>query len=153
RTLLNIINNIDRDRFTPVLVTLDFNSDYEMNVDPDVIFIKLNKKRLRQAIFPLGKVIRCVKADIVFSTIPVYNTVAILGNIFSFTHARNVIREADNLGGDWKTNLKLIGFGLVYKLSSQIVSLSQGVKENLIKRYKIKASDIEVIYNLVDLEN
>ncbi|HLR01824.1 MAG TPA: glycosyltransferase [Virgibacillus sp.] len=153
RTLLNIINNIDRDRFTPVLVTLDFNSDYEMNVDPDVIFIKLNKKRLRQAIFPLGKVIRQVKADIVFSTIPVYNTVAILGNMFSFTRAKNVVREADNLGGTFGKDLKLSVFGLVYKKASQVVSLSEGVKENLIKRYHVKPEDIKVIYNPVDIDH
>jgi len=153
RTLLNIINNMDRDKFTPVLVTLDFNSDYEMNVREDVVFIKLNKKRLRQAIFPLGKVIRQVKADIVFSTIPVYNTVAIFGNMFSFTRAKNIIREADNLGGTFGKNLKLALFGMVYKKASQIISLSEGVKENLVKRYHIQPDAIKVIYNPVDIEH
>lgn len=153
RTLLNILNNIDRDKFTPILVTLNYNGDYEHSVKSDVKFIKLDTQRLRKAIFPLANVIRKEKVDIVFSTIPNYNTIAILANLFSFTKAKNVVREADNLGGSFSTNLKLMAYGLIYKLSSQIVSLSEGVKENLVKRYKIKPKNIEVIYNPVDLEN
>ena len=153
RTLLNIINNLDREKFTPLLVTLDFNGDYEEDLKEDVPLIKIKTKRLRKSIFPLGKLIRQEKADIVFSTIPNYNTIAILANLFSFSKAKNIVREADNLGGSFAVNVKLIGYGLLYKLSSQIVSLSEGVKNNLVKRYKIKARDIKVIYNPVDLKS
>ncbi len=153
RTLLNIINNIDRLKFEPILVTLDFNGNYEDKVKSDITFIKLNTKRLRKAIIPLAKVIREEKVDLVFSTIPNYNTIAILANFFSFTRAKNIVREADNLGGNTITNLKLIGYGWLYKLSSQVIALSEGVKENLVKRYKIKPEHVKVIYNPIDLEN
>lgn len=153
RTLLNIINNLDREQFTPILATLDFDGNYEKDIKSDVTFIKLDETRLRKSIIPLSKIIRKERPDIVFSTIPVYNTIAILANILSFTRAKSVIREADNLGGNLMTNLKLLGFGFIYKFSSQIVSLSEGVKENLIKRYKVRAKNIEVIYNPVDLKN
>lgn len=133
RTLLNIINNIDRLKFEPILVTLDFNGNYEDKVKSDITFIKLNTKRLRKAIIPLAKVIREEKVDLVFSTIPNYNTIAILANFLSFTRAKNIVREADNLGGNTITNLKLIGYGWLYKLSSQVIALSEGVKENLPK--------------------
>lgn len=152
RTLLNIINHLDRTMFTPVLVTLDFKSNYEKNVRSDVVFIKINKKRLRHAIIPLAKLIRQVKADIVFSTIPVYNTVAILGKMISFTRAKTIVREADNLGGTFGKDLKLACFGLVYKRADQIVSLSEGVKKNLVERYHMKPQDIKVIYNPVDID-
>lgn len=153
RTLLNIINNIDRLKFEPILVTLDFNGNYEDKVKSDITFIKLNTKRLRKAIIPLAKVIREEKVDLVFSTIPNYNTIAILANFLSFTRAKNIVREADNLGGNTITNLKLIGYGWLYKLSSQVIALSEGVKENLVKRYKIKPEHVKVIYNPIDLEN
>jgi glycosyltransferase involved in cell wall biosynthesis len=153
RTLLNIINNLDREKFSPILVTLDFRGDYEKDLKEDIPLIKLNTKRLRKAIFPLAKLIRMEKPDIVFSTIPNYNTIAILANILSGTKAKNIVREADNLGGSFAVNVKLLGYGMLYKLSSQIVSLSEGVKENLVKRYKINAKHIEVIYNPVDLKS
>ncbi len=152
RTFLNIINNLDRDKFDPLLVTLDYEADYESYLNEDIRFIKLNTKRLRSAIFPLAKLIRREKADIVFSTIPNYNTIAILGRLFSFTNAKNVVREAAYLGGDFKTNLKLKVYGLLYTLSSRVIALSEGVKGNIVKRYNVKESKINVIYNPIDIK-
>ncbi|MCD8503275.1 MAG: glycosyltransferase [Bacillaceae bacterium] len=151
RTLLNIINNLDRDKFMPLLVTLNFNGTYETELKEDVQFIKLETKRLSRAIIPLAKIIKEESVDLVFSTIPRVNTIAILATKLARNGAKSVIREADNLGGNFKTNLQLRGFGLVYKLADQIVSLSEGVKDNLVKRYKVKRDDIKVIYNPVDL--
>ncbi|WP_339226563.1 glycosyltransferase [Oceanobacillus sp. FSL K6-2867] len=152
RTLLNILNNIDRSKFIPILVTLQYDGSYEKYLETDVKFIKLKTKRLRSAIFPLAKVIREEKADIVFSTIPNYNTIAILGNFFSFTGAKNIVREAAFLGGSPAADFKLRLYGLLYKLSSRVIALSNGVKENIVKRYKVKREKINVIYNPVDIE-
>ncbi|WP_342746488.1 glycosyltransferase [Sutcliffiella horikoshii] len=151
RTLLNIINNLDRERFSPVLVTLNYEGSYETELKSDVKVIKLNTKRLSRSIFSLSKLIRTEEIDIVFSTIPRVNTIAIIANLLSFSKAKNVIREADNLGGSFTENLRLLAFGAIYKLSSQIISLSEGVKVNLINRYKVKADRIKVIYNPIDL--
>ena len=152
RTLLNILNNMDKTKFTPVLVTLNYNGNYEQYLDPDIKFIKLKTKRLRSAILPLAKVIREERADIVFSTIPNYNTIAILGNLLSFTGVKNIVREAAYLGGTTTSNLKLRIYGLLYKFSSKVIALSNGVKENIIHRYKVKPEKIEVIYNPVDID-
>lgn len=153
RTLLNIMNNLDRDRFIPMLATLNFNGAYEEELKPDVHFIKLESKRLRGAVWPLARLIRKHRVDIVFSTIPNVNTIAIAARWLSFTRAKNLIREADNLGGRLSTNVKLWCFGRVYTRAHQIVSLSEGVKANLVKRYRLKPEAIRVIYNPVDLEN
>lgn len=153
RTLLNIMNNLDRDKFIPILVTLNYKGNYEKHLKADVEFYKLKEKRLRQAIFPLAKFIRRRKVDIVFSTIPNYNTIAILSRIFSFSSAKSIVREADNLGGSFLTDMKLRFYGIMYRFSSQIISLSEGVKENLVEKYKVKPDAIKVIYNPVDIEN
>ncbi|AST93384.1 glycosyl transferase [Sutcliffiella cohnii] len=152
RTLLNIINNLDRTKFSPTLVTLNFNGSYESELKDDVQFIKLSTTRLSRSIFELSRIIKKEEIDIVFSTIPRVNTIAILATKLANSKAKCVIREADNLGGDWKTNLQLLGFGFAYKFSNQIVSLSEGVKENLVNRYKVKPSDIKVVYNPIDVE-
>ncbi|MEC5425939.1 glycosyltransferase [Virgibacillus sp. C22-A2] len=152
RTFLNIINNLDRSKFIPVLVTLNYNGNYEEYLKSDIKFIKLNTRRLRSAILPLAKVIRKEETDIVFSTIPNYNTIAILAKLLSFTRAKNIVREAAYLGGNFSSNIKLIVYGMLYKMASQVVSLSEGVKENIVDRYKIKPHRIKVIYNPVDLD-
>lgn len=153
RTMLNILNHIDKSKFEPILVTLNYDGSYEKYLDSDVTFIKLDAKRLRSAIFPLAKVIRQKKVDIVFSTIPTYNTVAILARLLSFTKAKSIVREAAFLGGNTLENIKLIVYGLLYRMSSKVIALSRGVKANLVDRYKIKPKHIEVIYNPVDINS
>ncbi|ADU31892.1 glycosyltransferase [Evansella cellulosilytica] len=153
RTLLNIINNLDREKFAPKLVTLNFDGSYEHELKSDVEFIKLRTTRLSRSIFSLSKIIKEKDIDIVFSTIPRVNTIAILATRLSFSKAKCVVREADNLGGTFKEDLQLRGFGMMYKLSNQVVSLSEGVKENLVSKYKVKPSHIEVIYNPVDIQH
>src|SRR5690625_7326947 len=95
RTLLNIINNIDRKKFTPILVTLNYDGSYEKYINDDVKFIKLDTRRLRSAILPLSKVIRKQRTDLVFSTIPNYNIIALLATMLSFSSAENVVRRSE----------------------------------------------------------
>ncbi|NMA90754.1 MAG: glycosyltransferase [Amphibacillus sp.] len=151
RTLLNIINNLDREKYQPVLVTLDYNGSYESEIKDDVIFKKVNTQRLSRSIFKLAKIIRTEKINVVFSTIPRVNTIAILATHLSFTKAKCVVREASNLDGNFIERLKLRAFGCIYKLSDQVISLSEGVKKNLVERYKLKPKDIKVIYNPIDI--
>ncbi len=151
RTLLNIINHLDRKRFEPILVTLDFTYPYERYVKEDVTFIKLPVKRLRQAILPLAQLLRQETPDLLFSTVPNYNTVAILAKLLSGTKTKLVVREAAYLGGHFRENLKLKGYGFLYRFADRVVALSEGVKDNLTKRYHVREDKIEVIYNPVDL--
>lgn len=150
---MNIINNLDRSKFIPYLVTLNLEGNYEQELKSDVTFLKLDTKRLSRSVFKLAKIIKNENIDIVFSTIPRVNVISILATKLSFSKAKSVIREADNLGGSFLKNIQLLAFGLVYKLSDQIISLSEGVKENLVLRYKINPADIKVIYNPIDLKN
>lgn len=152
RTFLNILNYMDRNKFEPMLVTLDFEGNYEFLLKEDVSFVKLKTKRLRSAILPLARLIRKEKPDLVFSTIPVYNTVALLAKMLSFTRTKVIVREAALLGGNFKQNLSLFFFGRIYRLASRIIALSKGVKENIIHRYFISEKRIDVIYNPIDLE-
>lgn len=151
RTMMNIVNHLDRDKFEPILVTLDFTFDYEQYVKEDVTFIKLDTKRLRSAIIPLAKLIRKEQPEILFSTIPNYNTIAILAKLLSRTKTKVIVREAAYLGGNWKGNIKLYCYGRLYSITQKVIALSKGVKENLVTRYHVKRDQIKVIYNPVDL--
>ena len=153
RTILNIVNHLDRQQFEPILVTLNFNYTYEQYVNDDVTFIKLPVKRLRQAIVPLAKLIHKERPHLLFSTVPNYNTIAILAKLLSRTKTKLIVREAAFLGGTWKTNLLLKGYGMLYRLANRVIALSEGVKENLIRRYHIPKGRIKVIYNPVDIEH
>src|SRR5699024_8681939 len=112
-TLLNIINYIDKDKFEPILVTLDFEYDYDQFVHPDVTFVKLKTKRLRSSITLLAKLLKKERPAILFSTVLTYNIVALLAKIISFTKTKVIVREAALLGGaSKKENMKLKLAGL-----------------------------------------
>src|SRR5690625_1392734 len=153
RTILNIVNYINKEKFEPILVTLNFTYDYEQYVHKDVRFIKLNTKRLRSSIIPLAKLIRKERPHILFSTVPTYNIVATLAKILSFTRTKLIVREAAFLGGTKKENVKLKIYGFFYRFAHQVIALSEGVKQNLIKRYHVQNNKIKVIYNPVDLQH
>src|SRR5699024_7185688 len=127
RTILNIVNHLDRDKFEPLLVTLDFTYDYEQYVYKDVKFVKLQTKRLRSSIIPLAKLIRKERPDLIFSTIPTYNTVATLAKLLSFTNTKLIVREAAFLGGNWKENITLKIYGMLYRFADRVIALSNGV--------------------------
>jgi len=153
RTLLNVMNHMDRTQFEPILVTLNYEGSYEAYLHDDIRFIKLDTKRLRSAVFPLAKVIRQERPDLVFSTIPNYNLIAIMARIVSFTKAKNIVREAALLGEADSANIKLGIYGMFYRFASHVISLSEGVKVNLVERYNVKPEQISVIYNPIDLNN
>src|SRR5690625_4689558 len=146
--MINIVNHLDRNKFEPILVTLDFTFEYDAFVKEDVTFIKLDTKRLRSAIMPLAKLLRKEQADILFSTIPNYNTIAILAKLLSRTKTKIIVREAAFLGGSLKENIQLRSYGLLYRFAKKVIALSAGVKENLVARYGVKDKHIQVIYKI-----
>ncbi|WP_080872478.1 glycosyltransferase [Oceanobacillus timonensis] len=153
RTMLNLLNNMDLDEFEPTLITLNYEGDYEKYLKEEITFIKLPTRRLRSGIIPFSKIIKKEKPDIVFSTIPNYNLIAIAARLLSGHKAKNIVREAALLGteGTFNANLKL--YGLAYRFSKKVVALSEGVRQNIIQNYKVNPKKVEVIYNPVDMEN
>src|SRR5699024_7529150 len=117
-------------------------------------FVKLKTKRLRSSIRELAKLLKKERPDILFSTVVTYNIVALLAKIISFTKVKVVVREAALLGGaSTKENIKLKIAGLLYRTAAKVISLSYGVKENIVKRYHVPQDKIKVIYNPVDLQH
>lgn len=153
RTILNIINHLDRTKFEPILVTLDFTYDYERYVRDDVTFIKLPTKRLRNSIIPLAKLLRKKRPHVLFSTVATYNVIAILAKLISFTRVPVIIREAALLGGTQQELKKIRMYRFFYKFATRVVALSEGVKENLRTKYRVKEDKLTVIYNPVDLSH
>src|SRR5699024_8274017 len=143
---------MDRDLFEPIIVTLNYEGSYEKYLREDLRLVKIERKRLRSAIDSVRDLIKEEPPHIVFSTIPNYNTIAILSRLLSKTKAKSVVREAAYLGGGMKENVKLFLYGRLYRFTSGIVALSKGVKENIVKRYRVSDKKIRVIYNPIDLQ-
>ncbi|WP_404330365.1 glycosyltransferase [Mesobacillus maritimus] len=156
RTIVNIINNINKSEFEVVLVIGSNNkNDYLYLVNNDIKLIFLHSEKRRQIIFKLNKIIKKEKPDLLFSTLNTNNIVLLLAKLFSFKKIPTIVREANNRTQSGSVTIKnKIITSLLYNLCSHIIiSLSKGVQDDLIKNFKIKENRIEVIYNPVDITN
>lgn len=154
RTVLNIMNNLDREKFHPVLVIgTDKNSPYLEKLKKDIKVINLNVRRLRDSIIPLRKYIIIEKPDILFSTINQYNITLSIAQLISFQKNKLILREASHRTESGQVNIfnKVLTHITYNFIADSIVALSNGVKEDLAQNFKIKPNKIEVVYNPIEV--
>lgn len=155
RTVINIINNLDKERFdiTLVLGTND-NNDY-IDFLPDDIDVKaLDSKKLRYSLIKLIKVINSVKPDLIFSTLNPNNLIVLLAKCLTFKKIPVVVREANNRtqAGSATFANKMITFFFYNFFANKVIALSEGVKKDLLNNFSIKENKIAVIYNPIEIQ-
>ncbi|GEL07224.1 glycosyltransferase [Salisediminibacterium halotolerans] len=155
RTIVNIINNIDINKFDVILViSTNEGNDYINLLRKDIKIICLYVKRLRNSIPKLKKSIKNEEPDLLFSTINENNIILLLSKVLTFKDIPVIVREANNRGASGRVNIinKIVTKFLYNKFSSQVVALSNGVKEDLISNFQIDKEKLNVIYNPVEIE-
>lgn len=153
RTFLNILNHVDKDFFNCILILYSKQGEYLEFLDKNIDIIDLKTERSLFAIPKLVLKILTYNPDIIFSTIRYVNASTVIANLISFRNAKVVIRETNNhTAAGVKKNLKEIIVSWCYRKADLIISLSEGVKKDLIKRHSVMNSKIKTIYNPVDIE-
>lgn len=155
RTIINIINNLDQDLFDIVLVIgTNKNNDYGDLINKNIKLVCLNSSRLRFSIFKLRKCILSEKPDLLFSTMNAINIVMLLSKLLTFKKIPVIVREANNRTQSGKVSFinKVLTTFLYNRVATKVISLSEGVKKDLIDNFHVKESNINVIYNPVEVE-
>ncbi|MFD1607118.1 glycosyltransferase [Oceanobacillus luteolus] len=155
RTVVNIINNLDKDKYSVVLVLAsDNNSDYLDLLDNNIEVKVLKIKRLRFSLFKLRNCIIKENPDILFSTINGNNIIMLLAKFLSFKKIPTIIREASNRTQSGSvTHVNRILTKVLYnRLSTKIIALSEGVKYDLVNNFHINENKIVQIYNPVEVD-
>ncbi|MCD8490997.1 MAG: glycosyltransferase, partial [Geovibrio sp.] len=149
--------NIDNDIFDVVLVLAyeGYSEDGYIDLIPVNVRIEyLHSKKLRYSIFKLAKMIRKINPDLIFSTLNGANIIAFVANSISFKKKPIILRESTNIShviSDSIVNKAITKY--CYNRASHIVSLSNGVKDDLVNNLGIKANRISVIYNPIEIDN
>lgn len=154
RTIVNIINNLDKEKYEVVLViSSNQNTDYLDLINNNTKIINLNVERHRYVIRKLSKVIRDEKPDLLFSTLNMNNIILMLARLLSFKRIPTIIRVANNmtLSGENSLLNKIAVYIFYNFFANKVVALSKGVKDDLISNFKVNKDKIKVIYNPVDL--
>lgn len=156
RTIVNILNTIDKEKFNLVLVLgSEQNNDYLNQVYKEIKIIILKANRNRERISKLAAVIKKENPDLLFTTREKNNIVLILSRILSLRKIPVIVRESTHRtkSGNNSIIFKLITFVLYNFFACKIIALSYGVKDDLLMNFGIRKRKIEVIYNPVDIEN
>ncbi|MGM8216829.1 glycosyltransferase [Bacillaceae bacterium W0354] len=156
RTILNIIKNLDEEEFEIILVlSSSKNNDYIELLPSNVKVRYLNEDRLRYSFLRLSKCIKEENPDLLFSTVNENNIILLIAKILSFKNIPAIVRESSNrtqAGKATRLNKKVTRF-LYNQFADRIISLSQGVCDDLINNFGINKSKVNIIYNPIDIEN
>lgn len=161
RTIINIMKYIDKNMFNVVLVMVNENiknnnkHEYIDLVPEDIEIKYLNCKLSNYNVFKiisrLSKTIYNEKPDLIFSTTIKANIIAIVAKLICKVKIPIVVRESNNRTEAGITILGKLITSYLYKKSQHIISLSKGVKLDLVNNFKINKNNITVIYNPIDI--
>jgi len=155
RTILNIVNHLDRERYRPILTLYRKEGSYLSLLREDIHVEELKSSRARFSIPRLSHVIRTLKPGLIFSTIRYINLATTLSSMLARTGTPVLLRESNHQTAagigtrSWREQL----VGWSYRRAQKVVSLSNGVREDVIKRYQLPPEQVITIYNPVDLDN
>src|SRR5699024_10457795 len=124
RTVINIINNLDKNKFDIVLVLgTNKNNDYMNLVSNDIRVHVLNSPKLRFCLFRLRKVINKEKPNLLFSTVNANNIILLLAKILTFKKIPTIVREASNRSQSGKVSYlnKIITYFLYNYIANKII--------------------------------
>lgn len=154
KVCVTIANKLQKKGYIIRILTLNlYNAVYQAFLDPSIELINLNKKHARQALFPLGKMIKKLKIKklLVFNyqlAVLVYiikkifllDVTIISRNIIALSEARNYRKRIYD---------GIISFLVkkIYRHVDCIIALCQAMKDDLVKEFNIAPEKIAVINN------
>ncbi|RJR38281.1 MAG: glycosyltransferase [Desulfobacteraceae bacterium] len=153
RTVVNLFNHLDRRAFNPVLVTGSARGPLLETVTDRRGIVDLEKARVRDAILPLAGQIVTHRPRLLFSAYPDGNIALMLAKSITRHKGTVVLRESNHRsaqGNPWGP-VKGCTVAWSYRNADRVVALSNGVREDLITRYRLQPEKVKTIYNPVDL--
>lgn len=155
RTTLNLVNSWARNKHNVTLVIGGQDADYQSYlhlINENVSSIFLNKSRTIFCLMYVVLVLIKNKFDIIFAPSPESSALLMLAKKLSLNSSKAVVRESNfrSFNDDRNLTVRYLFYKFAYRSADRVIALSKGVKEDLIKRYKIKDNLITVIYNPID---
>jgi len=155
RNIINIINNLDRGKYTISLVLGRARGIFMNQIPEDVSVIDLNTSYSLVLFFKLIKYFRKERPDIFISSFPHVNIISIVARKISLVKTKVVITEHSIISLLSTTarsfTRRLVArfilplvIRMIYPLANARICVSKGVAEDL---SKMTGSDMNVIYN------
>jgi glycosyltransferase involved in cell wall biosynthesis len=160
KVIIMLLRYLNRDLFSPELITFYNTNDYSSEIPIDVRIRCLNKRsrfdyyRLRRS---LANIIKEENPKLIFSTLTDANCLSLLSVGRKAKKPYIFINEQNNpldiwkmrriMGRIWKFLVKVL-----YPKAEGIVCVSLGVKNDLVRNFKLDPEKCHVIFNAVDID-
>ena len=159
RLLVLLAKYLDRNRFRLVFVVFNTENAHQPDWSSDAPVICLNKKNrfdFFYLIWSFSRIIKQEEPSLIFSFLTYTNYLTVLARDLANSRIPLFLSEHSNLKWSLKNQkfkgIKKILIRSLYPKATGIISVSKGVKENLITGYKVPENKCFVIYNMVDIE-
>lgn len=150
RIITLLINNLDKNKFTPKLLLMRKEGYYLELLDKNIEIIDIKTSRIRNAFFPIIKVLRTLKPDIVFGGWGEVS--AYLAPIIPFFPKIRFIARETNIVSQHVTRPEIRFFYRFYNNFDTVIAQSDDMKYDLINNLKIREKKIIKINNPVDVD-
>ncbi len=153
RVVLSFLSELDRDRFAPELIVFQDEGVFADLRPADVPMHILGAKRMRSVIWPLVKLIRTRRPDLVFSSHSYVNLALLASRLVLPNTTKIVVREPStpskslpdtNYG--WLLNL---GYHVFFRRADRVICLNEEAKQDLATRFRVNPSRLVLLPNPV----
>jgi len=160
RVFTHLVNNIDRERFEPMLALGARRGAYLEFIKADVSIYDLKAERARNAVPPLLRLIRQLRPQTVASTVGM-NFAAALAKPLMPSGTRVVLREGSSptafladvaRQSPMRAEFYRRCYKYIYKLADSIICQSDFMRDDIERNLQVSAKKLHRIYNPVDFE-
>ena len=157
RVILSLLPLLDRDRFAPELVVFNGEGPFQDLVPDDVPLHDLSAARLRSALWPLIRLIRTRKPDLVFSSHSYVNLALLASRTVLPNQTKVVVREPstpskslpDTRNG-WMLNL---GYRALFWRADRVICLNREAQQELSTRFSVDPERLVLMPNPVAVDS
>lgn len=158
RVVIILLRHLNRNTFNPHLVLFEKKGEYLKDLPDDVKTYNLNKKSrydFPKLIWRLNRLIKHIQPQVIISFLEYANLVTLIAAKVMPSKTPLIISERNFLSL-WiqQTRMRPIRklfHRIFYPKANVIITLSKGVKEDLIQSFYISTDKIKTIYNPLDL--
>lgn len=160
---LEIIKNLIRSNYKIILGLLNFRGELIDEIPSSVQIIDLSKFSKWYSIVRANLFMRKLQNEfhfkMIFSALTTSNCFALRSSAFLKKDCKIFINIRNNIQAELselpilKRWVKKIEIKSLYPMADQIIAVSKGVKNGLVRHFKLNKNEIEVIYNIFDIQN
>ncbi|MFW6133967.1 MAG: glycosyltransferase [Elusimicrobiota bacterium] len=156
RAVINILNNIDKEKFSPHLVLIKGGGKIKQSLSNDIPIHELNFNRVRFSFIKLARFIKKASPDIILST-PTYISVLVyIARKYMFNLPDWIIRCPTIESISLKTVdsfFTRIFARKAYKSANKVVIMTEEMRKDLIENFKLSDKKFVSIPNPVDVDS